>query len=90
MAEEQSKASELARAWATLARSLGQHELMEEIDTAHRHGIDLPHSIYAGTVVRALADCSRCQGGCRLWFIEDSEAPSEVCPHFDHFAYFAS
>lgn len=69
-------------AWGQLALALTQQELKEEIEIAQQEGVDLLQSVYAGTLVRALADCRKCVGGCRLWFMDDTEAPMEVCPYF--------
>ena len=51
-------------------------------EIAQEGGANLLNSVYAGTIVRALADCKKCVGGCRLWFMDDTEAPMEVCPYF--------
>lgn len=68
--------------WDMLAPTLSQNELKEEIEIARREDVDLLRSVFAGTLVRALADCRQCEGACRLWFMDDSEAPSDVCPYF--------
>lgn len=63
-----SKMNEEARVWGMLASSLGQHELMEEIEIAQKQGVNLLHSVFAGNLVRAvfagnlvraLADCRK-------------------------------
>jgi hypothetical protein len=70
-------------AWGQLALALTQQELKEELEIAQEGGANLLNSVYAGTIVRALADCKKCVGGCRLWFMDDdTEAPMEVCPYF--------
>lgn len=60
--------NEEARVWGMLASSLGQHELMEEIEIAQKQGVNLLHSVFAGNLVRAvfagnlvraLADCRK-------------------------------
>jgi len=43
---------------------------------------DLSRMSSNGILVRALADCKRCEGGCRLWFMDDTESPLDVCPYF--------
>jgi len=68
--------------WDMLAPTLSRSELKEEIEIARREGVDLLRSVYAGALVRALTDCRQCEGACRLWFMGDSEAPSDVCPYF--------
>ena len=61
---------------------LSQQELLEELEIAQKDGANFRNSVYAGTLVRALADCKRCAGACRLWFIEDTESPVDACPYF--------
>jgi hypothetical protein len=72
--------NEQMQTWA--APALAQQELMEELEIAQAGGANLLNSVYAGTLVRALADCKRCEGGCRLWYMDDTEAPADVCPYF--------
>ena len=55
---------------------------MEELEIAQKDGAKFRNSVYAGTLVRALADSKRCMGGCRLWFIDDTESPVDACPYF--------
>ncbi|HVQ10933.1 MAG TPA: hypothetical protein VMS19_03415, partial [Methyloceanibacter sp.] len=62
-------------AWGQLALALTQQELTEELEIAQEGGANLLNSVCAGTLVRALADCRKCVGGCRLWFVDDTESP---------------
>ena len=36
----------------------------------------------------AMGDCARCQSACHLWFMSDSETPTDVCPYLIYFADF--
>jgi hypothetical protein len=69
--------------WGVSAQALSQHEFEEEIEIAKRGDGELLHSVFAGTFVRAFADCRRCPSACLLWFMDDSEDPRDVCPNFD-------
>jgi hypothetical protein len=68
--------------WGLKVPVLTQQELLEELEIAQKDGAKFRNSVYAGTLVRALADSKRCMGGCRLWFIDDTESPVDACPYF--------
>ena len=69
--------------WGLPVPALTQPELAEELEIAQKDGENFRTSIFAGTLVRARADCKRCEGACRLWFMDDSVAdgclPLSVC-----------
>ena len=60
--------------WGLPVPALTQPELAEELEIAQKDGENFRTSIFAGTLVRARADCKRCEGACRLWFMDDSVA----------------
>ena len=60
--------------WGLPVPALTQPELAEELVIAQKDGENFRTSIFAGTLVRARADCKRCEGACRLWFMDDSVA----------------
>ena len=60
--------------WGLPVPVLTQPELAEELEIAQKDGENFRTSIFAGTLVRARADCKRCEGACRLWFMDDSVA----------------
>jgi len=60
--------------WGLPVPALTQQELAEELEIAQKDGENFRTSIFAGALVRALADCKRCEGACRLWFMDDSVA----------------
>jgi hypothetical protein len=75
--------------WGLPVPALTQQELAEELEIAQKDGENFRTSIFAGALVRALADCKRCEGACRLWFMDDTESPMDVCPFVpaDHQAF---
>lgn len=75
--------------WGLPVPALTQQELAEELEIAQKDGENFRTSIFTGALVRALADCKRCEGACRLWFMDDTESPMDVCPYSpaDHQAF---
>ena len=74
--------NEYTPTWGLPVPVLTQQELLEELEIAQKDGAKFRNSVYAGTLVRALADCKRCMGGCRLWFIDDTEFARGCLPLF--------
>ena len=74
--------NEYTPTWGLPVPVFTRQELLEELEIAQKDGAKFRNSVYAGTLVRALADSKRCMGGCRLWFIDDTELPVDACPYF--------
>jgi hypothetical protein len=51
--------------------------------------INLVDAVRAGDeFILAMGDCARCQSACHLWFMSESETPTDVCPYLIYFADF--
>ena len=64
--------NEYTPTWGLPVPVFTRQELLEELEIAQKDGAKFRNSVYAGTLVRAIADCKRCMGGCRLWLTTPS------------------
>jgi hypothetical protein len=82
------------RAWRISLRDSNQYEFLDEAQIAQMvagESISLVDAVRAGDeFILAMGDCTRCQSACHLWFMSDSEMPTDVCPYLIYFADFGA
>jgi hypothetical protein len=82
------------RAWRISLRDNNQYEILDEAGGARMiegEPISLVDAVRAGDeFILAMGNCAQCRSACHLWFMSDSETPTDVCPYLIYFADFGA